>query len=152
MARFMRAGGRSRTVNGAELATPLHAYPSREANTVPEQGYERSMIIPFVDIQEPPRSSDEQGVGKTPGMGTVPWDRIFSSLVPKGLRMTSGSGNAPNLLTTPPRPERSGWGTDYLLYYEQKARHLWPGGGVGAPQHVIEHPATVPLSALAPRL
>lgn len=123
---------------------------ARGAETVPEQGYERSEIAPFIQLQSQPRPSDEQGVGKTPGVGTWPWRRFFQSLVPKSTRQSAGSGNAPNYLTTPPRVERSGWGTDYLLFFEQQNRHVWPGG-YGAPMGVIEHPQTVPLVSLAPR-
>lgn len=122
--------------------------PSRDALTVPEQGYERTEIAPFIRLQSQPRPSDEQGVGKTPGIGSWPWSRVFSSIVPKRGRMAA---HWPNQRVTPPRPERSGWGTDYLLFFEQRNRHIWPGGW-GAPMNVIEHPATVPLTAIAPRL
>lgn len=135
MARFMR-----------DPATKNRA--ARGAETVAEQGYERSEITPFVGLKDQPRPSDEQGVGKTPGIGTMPWQRVFQSLVPKRQRMGPGW---PNRRTTPPRVERTGWGTDYLLFFEQRNRHVWPGG-YGAPQVVIEHPQTVPLVSLAPRL
>src|SRR5580704_10167279 len=129
-------------------AAGLRAVPSREAMTVPEQGYERAEIAPFIQLQDQPRWSDEQGVGKTPGLYAWPWSRVFQSLVDKKAKQGAGW---PNFRNSPPRPEQHGWGTQYLLYFEQRNRHVWPAGW-GNPQTVIEHPETVPWVSLAPRL
>lgn len=148
MAKLMRSGHGTRLNSGIELGQPLYAVPSRAANTVPEQGYERSEILPFIELQSPPRPSREQGMGKTPGF-QWPWQRVFQSLVPK--RAKQGAA-WPNQRLVPTRPEIHGWGTQYLLFYEQTNRHAWPGGGAGPNKHVIEHPQPIPLTALAPRL
>jgi hypothetical protein len=127
---------------------PVSTRGARAANTVPEQGYERQEIPTFVELQDAPRPSDEQGIGKTFGF-QWPWQRVFQSLVPK--REKQGA-HWPNQRLTAPRQEIHGWGTAYLLYFEQTNRHVWPGGGVGAPQQVIEHPQPMPLTSLARRL
>lgn len=147
MARFARAGAKGPAVD-IRRSTPLHAYPSRSANTVYEQGYERVQVPGLTELQPPPMPSWEQGRGKTPGF-QWPWQRVFQSLVPKREKMGAGW---PNYRLTPPRPERQGWGTAYLLFYEQRNRHTWPAGGSAIPQTVIEHPQTVPYTAFAPRL
>ena len=126
---------------------PVSTRASRDALTVPEQGYERSEIPTFIEIQPQPAPSDEQGVGKT-GPFRWPWSRVFQSLVPKQARQ---GAHWPNQRLTPTRPEVHGWGAQYLLFYEQTNRHAWPGGSNPARQ-VIEHPQTVPLTSLAPRL
>lgn len=127
---------------------PVSTRAARAATTVPEQGYERSENpLGFVDIQEAPRPSYEQGHGKTPGLGEWGFRRVFQSLVPKRERQ---SPNWPNYRHLPTRPEMQGWGASYLLFFEQRNRHAWPGGsGAG---RVINHPQTVPFTAYAPRI
>lgn len=146
MARLGYPQGRARP-NPALDTFPVSTRGARDAATVPEQGYERAEIPTFIQLQSQPRWSDEQGVGKTPGY-QWPWSRVFQSLVPKKARM---GARWPNQRLTPTRPEIHGWGSQYLLFYEQTNRHAWPGGW-GSPRNVIEHPQTVPFTSLAPRL
>lgn len=100
----------------------------------------------LTEIEPAPRPSDEQGVGKSPGF-QWPWARTFQALVPKGLKQGAVGSTAAGL-QLPSRPERGNWASRYLLYYEQAPRHVWPG----SPGSVIEHPESVPLVTLAPRL
>lgn len=141
----IRAGGDTR------LDTfPISTRGSRAANIVPEQGYERSENpVGFVDIQEQPRSSWEQGFGKTPGLGHWGFRRVFQSLVPKKEKQGAGW---PNYRHLPTRPEMQGWGAAYLLFFEQRNRHAWPGGSGGNPGRVVNHPQTVPFTAYAQRI
>jgi hypothetical protein len=143
----MRAQMSARYANPALDVRDVSQRGARAANTISEQGYERAEIPTFIELLPAPRPSDEQGIGKTPGY-QWPWSRVFQSLVPK--REKQGAA-WPNQHISPTRPEIHGWGTQYMLYFEQANRHTWPGGGVGAPRRVIEHPQTLPLTALAPR-
>lgn len=136
--------------NPAQDVWPTATRAPRTAQTVPEQGYERSEnVVGFIDIQEAPRPSYEQGFGKTPGLYDWGFRRVFQSLVPK--REKQGAG-WPNYRHLPTRPEMQGWGAAYLLFFEQANRHAWPGGSSGAPTRVINHPQTVPFTGYAPRL
>jgi hypothetical protein len=93
-----------------------------------------------------PISSDEQGVGKSPGF-QWPFRDVVQMLVPKVLKQ--GAVSATNAgRVNPSRPLKRAWAAAYMEYYEQGNRHFWPG----SPGPVIEHPESVPLGRLVQEL
>lgn len=131
MARFGRAS-RTSADNLAGHAGGVEVFENTDTN--------------LSEVEPAPRSSDEQGVGKSPGF-QWPVRHVQQMLVPKVLKQGAvSSTNAGR--ETPTRPEKRAWAAAYLAYYEQENRHQWPG----TPGAVIEHPETVPLTRLMQEL
>lgn len=108
---------------------------------------ERRSASSLSQLSPTPISSDEQGIGKSPGY-QWPWQRVTEMLVPKQLKQGAVGATAAGR-SVPTRPTRGlSWSGKYLLFYEQANRHQWPG----TPGAVIERPASVPLTANAPSL
>jgi hypothetical protein len=130
--------------------TRANAVLSRAARTaiMPPQEDLRRFVNPeqmrFIELQETPRYSREQGVGKSPGM-RMPWRNLWVSLIDKRLKQMPPIRTWREL---PSRPEQQGWSAAYLLYFEQRTRHVWPGGS-SQPGRVIEHPESTSLTAIA---
>jgi hypothetical protein len=122
-------------------ATRNATMPPREDS----QG-EKPQHLMFVDLPEKIRESHETGVGKSPGF-KMPWSRTWESIIPKVLKQMPPIRVFREL---PTRPEQAGWSAAYLKYFEQKTRHVWPGGS-SQPGRIIEHPESAPLTAIAPR-
>lgn len=98
----------------------------------------------FIPLPDYPRQTNEQGVGKSAGF-QMPWRRTWESLINPILRQRPNWRVWKEL---PSRPEQAGWSAAYLLYFEQRSRHVWPGGA-SRPGRIIEHPETAPLTLLA---
>lgn len=108
-----------------------------QAHVNPEQ-------MRFIELPEYPRQSREQGYGKSPGM-KMPWRNLWVSLIDKTLKQMPPARVWREL---PSRPEQQGWSAAYLLYFEQRSRHVWPGGSSN-PGRVIEHPESASLTSIA---
>ncbi len=115
--------------------------PSQEDLQVPRHNPEH---LRFIELPDYPRQSREQGVGKSPGL-RMPWRNLWVSLIPKGLKQMPPIRVWREL---PSRPEQQGWSAAYLLYFEQRSRHVWPGGSSN-PGRVIEHPEGASLTSIA---
>lgn len=118
---------------------------TRTANMPPreDEGHEKQQMVRFIELPEKIRESREQGVGKSPGF-RMPWSRTWESIIDKALR-----GTMPPIRVwreLPTRPEMAGWSAAYLKYFEQRSRHVWPGGGSQPNRRVIEHPESMPLT------
>jgi hypothetical protein len=119
----------------------------KERMGVPQDQWEGPTQIAFVDLPEKIRYSDEQGVGKSPGY-TWPWQRFWIGLV----KQVYTNYSWPNPREVPSRMERQNNAGAYALMPMQANRHVWPGGGAGPNQSIIESPEAVPLTDLARRI
>jgi hypothetical protein len=107
---------------------------------------QRNTDTALSQLRPTPISSDEQGVGKSPGF-QWPVRDVLQMLVPKGLKQGAVGATAAGR-STPSRPEKRAWAAAYLAYYEQENRHQWPG----TPGQIHEHPQSVPLTRLVQEL
>jgi hypothetical protein len=110
---------------------------------VPNNSVKRQTVINApVIIQLPVPGSQEQGIGKSPGM-RWPWTRSFSSRAPSAYRRYTW----PNRRTVPAgRYENRNPLYPWQRTYLQGNRHTWPGGGV------IEYPASQSLTRAVLRI
>lgn len=120
---------------------------SRQVAQVPDYWEQAPERIGYLHPPEPPRDSDTQGLGKSPGF-KWPWQQFWQGL--RGGQAGGGTGVAHWKHELPSRiliaGERGPLSRHYLDFYEQAPRHAWPGGGV------IEYAPSLPLVSVARRL
>jgi hypothetical protein len=131
-----------------ETGTADRPRGSRQVAQDPYYWYNGPEDVPFVHAPDPPRDSDTQGLGKSPGM-RWPWQRFFQSRAPNVAYHSGGTGGhwrheLPSRILV--QGERGPLSANYLNYYEQAPRHVWPGGGV------IDYQPSVPVVAIARRI
>lgn len=116
---------------------------SRNQFYVPPVIHTRNLPIAPTPIQLPPMSSQEQGVGKSPGW-QWPKHTFFQSRKPSAWHRTTW----PQRHVVPVgRPEQQGTQTMYLYTYLQRNRHTWPG----TPGRIVEYPKSQPLTSFLSR-
>lgn len=116
-----------------EPPKPASRHSWRGAMFIPNNPHKQKVTINApVTIQLPFPSSEEQGVGKSPGM-RWPWYRFFSSRAPSAYRRYTW----PSRFSLPAgRVENRNVILPWQGSYLQGNRHAWPTGGV------IEYPKT----------
>lgn len=99
----------------------------------------------YTPVTYKPQDSDTQGLGKSPGF-RWPWWRFFVGSAPSVYHNYGFPYRSELPTRILVRGEIGPLSRQYLEYYEQASRHVWPGGGV------IEYGPSVPLTAVARRL
>lgn len=130
-----------------ETGTADRPRASRQVAQDPYYWYNGPESLAPVDVGDPPRDSHTQGLGKSPGF-RWPWQRFFQSRQPSVYTHSGASHNFRHELPTRIliAGERGPLDRNYLDFYEQAPRHVWPGGGV------IEYQPSVPVVAIARRI